>query len=435
MELREATRWRWVLWGLLALGFVLVSFHRVSSAVLADDLARAFDTTGTELGFLHASFFYIYAAMQLPSGIVVDRFGPRRVAAGGLAVLSVGVLGFAVAESYVLGFVARAVIGLGGAVLYPAILRFAANWFRPDEFATVTGWTVSVAGLGGVLAATPLALAVEATGWRPTIAAAGVVGIAVAALIWLAVRDRPRDAGTSISGVRPPEAEADFATVLANSRRVLGDRETWLMGGLLFFVIGTNFTVLGLWGVPYIVHVFGADVQTASYVVLAGNLGYLVSAPVFGWLSDRTGRRTSLVLAATAGFTLAYGVIFVVIRPPLAVVAILLFCGLCAMGGASLTYTVAKERHDAAASGTAVGTINGIGYAGAAVVPALMGYVLDAYWTGQTVSGARVYTVAGYRVAFGIATTAGVVATFCAAWLHYRAAADTPATADPDTAA
>ena len=80
MELRRPTRWRWVLWGLLAAGFALVSFHRVTSGVLANDLARSFDTTGTELGLLHASFFYIYAALQLPAGLLVDRYGSRSVA-------------------------------------------------------------------------------------------------------------------------------------------------------------------------------------------------------------------------------------------------------------------------------------------------------------------------------------------------------------------
>jgi sugar phosphate permease len=98
----------------------------------------------------------------------------------------------------------------------------------------------------------------------------------------------------------------------------------------------------------------------------------------------------------------------------------LLFAALFVMGGAVIAFTVAKERHDATASATATGAINSMGYFGAAIFPAVMGYALDAYWTGETVAGARVYTPAGYRVAFGIATAAGVVAVVCAYLLHRR---------------
>ncbi len=422
-SIRTRARWRWVLWSALAAGFLLMNFHRVSSAVLADDLTRAFDTTGTELGLLHSSFFYIYAALQLPAGLLVDRAGSRRVAAWGLAVMSVGVVGFALAESLLWGFLARALVGLGGSVLYVATLRFCANWYRRDEFATMTGWTVAAAGLGGVLATTPLALAVAVVGWRGTLLATAVVGGALAGAVYLLVRDRPSDGGFDpVEGADPPDRDVDLGTVATNTRHVLGERETWVMGVMLFFVIGTNFTVLGLWGVPYIAHVYDVSVAHASAYVLVGNVGLIVGPPVMGTLSDRVGRRTDLILASAVAFTLAYGTVFALVSPPLPVFGALLFLALFTNGGILLAYTVAKERHATTASGTITGTINSIGYFGAAVFPALMGGALDAYWTGATIDGARVYTATGYRVAFGMATVAGVVAVVCAGWVHVRLA-------------
>lgn len=415
------TRWRWLLWALLAAGFALVSFHRVTTAVLAEDLSRAFDTTGAELGLLHASFFYIYAGLQLPAGILVDRVGSRRVAAAGLAVMAVGVLGFALAPTYAVGFAARALLGLGGSVLYTATLRFLANWYRPNEFATMTGWTVAAAGLGGVLASTPLAIAIDSAGWRTVLVAVGVGGLGLAVVTYLTVRDRPQDAGFDpLDGVQPPPSTVDLATVVTNTKRVLRERETWLMGTMLFVVFGTNFTVLGLWGVPYIADLYDVSVQTASTFVFVGNVGFLLGSPIMGTLSDRIGHRTELVLGSCVVFTVAYGLIFLLVTPPLLVAGGLFFVALFVMGGAVIAFTVAKERHDAAASATATGAINSMGYFGAAVFPAVMGSVLDAYWTGQTVAGARVYTPAGYRVAFGIATAAGVVAVVCAFVLHRR---------------
>jgi sugar phosphate permease len=418
---RRATRWRWLLWALLASGFLLVNFHRTSTAVISGPLASTFDTTGTELGFLHASFFYIYAALQLPAGLLVDRYGSRNVAVGGLIVMSTGALGFAFSPSFAVAFATRALVGLGGAVLYTATLRFLANWYRPDEFATMTGWTIAAAGLGGVLATTPLAIAIDATDWRVSLGAAAVAGFALMIAVFLFVRDRPSDGGFDpIDGVSPPEGMPEAATVLANTRAILAERETWLMGALLFFTIGANFTVLGLWGVPYLVDLYGVGVGTASGYVLLGNLGLLTGSPVLGTLSDRFGSRTPLIVASVVVFVLAYGLVFLTVRPPLVVFGVTLFVAQFVGGGTLLSYTVAKERHAASASATVTGVVNGMGWFGAAVFPAVMGAVLDAYWTGELVDGARSYTAAGYRVAFGIVVAAGLVALVCAVWLHLR---------------
>jgi len=418
---RRATRWRWLLWALLASGFLLVNFHRTSTAVISGPLASTFDTTGTELGFLHASFFYIYAALQLPAGLLVDRYGSRNVAVGGLVVMSTGALGFAFSPSFAVAFATRALVGLGGAVLYTATLRFLANWYRPDEFATMTGWTIAAAGLGGVLATTPLAIAIDATDWRVSLGVAALAGFVLMVAVFLFVRDRPSDGGFDpIDGVSPPEGMPDAATVLANTRAILAERETWLMGALLFFTIGANFTVLGLWGVPYLVDLYGIGVGAASGYVLLGNLGLLTGSPVLGTLSDHVGSRTPFIVASVVVFVLAYGLIFLTVRPPLLVFGVTLFVAQFVGGGTLLSYTVAKERHAASASATVTGVVNGMGWFGAATFPAAMGAVLDAYWTGELVDGARSYTAAGYRVAFGIVVAAGLVALVCAVWLHLR---------------
>jgi len=407
-------RRRVALWALLAAGFLFVNFHRTATAVLADSLARTFDATGSQLGLLHASFFYIYAALQLPAGLVVDRYGSRWVGATGLAVLTAGVLWFARSDTLLAAFLARAVVGFGGSVLYIATLRFCANWFRPDEYATMTGYTVAAAGAGGVLATTPLALAIDRIGWRLAILATGVTTGVVAVAVAAAVRDRPRSARADGDATR----HATLGEVVANTRTVLREVETWLMGLLLFVVLGVNFTVLGLWGVPFVADTYGVSVAQASTYVLVGNVGFVLGSPAVGALSDRTGRRTELVVATTAVFALSYAVLVLV--PPLPLVGAALFCALLANGGVSLVFTVGKERHEPAVAGTVTGVINGLGYVGAAILPTIMGAVLDAYWTGETINGARVYTVAGYRVAFGIATAAALLAVVAALWLHRR---------------
>ncbi len=163
---------RHLMWATLAFGFLFVNFFRNSTAVLSGDLAAVFDATASELGLLHSSFFYVYAAAQLPSGLLVDRYGSRRVVSVGLVGMAAGVAGFAAADSFAVGFLARFLAGLSGASIYVAVLRFCANWYAPEEFATMTGFTIAAAGIGGVLATTPLAVAAEAAGWRAVLYAA-----------------------------------------------------------------------------------------------------------------------------------------------------------------------------------------------------------------------------------------------------------------------
>ncbi|WP_435358357.1 MFS transporter [Haloarchaeobius sp. DFWS5] len=422
---RDPTKRRWLGWFTLAAAFVLVNFHRVSTGVLADDLTQAFDTSAAELGLLHASFFYIYAPMQLVAGVLADKTGTRRVATIGSLVMAFGVFGFAVSETYLTGFASRALIGVGASVIYIATLRFCANWFETGEFATVAGMTLSASAVGGIIATTPLALFVAEYGWRSAFLTVGLVGVVGTLAIFVTVRDDPAAAGMDpIEGAADPP-DVTLREAISNVKLVLSGRVTWVLGGMLFFVIGTNFTVMGLWGIPYIVQAYGLSVSEASVFTLLGNTGLVVGSPIIGWLSDRFDERTGLIVVAAVVYTLGYGIIAALGTPPLALVAVIFFTVMLLLGSFTLAYTVMRERYDGAVSGTATGAVNALGFFGGAVFPAVLGAALDAYWTGELVAGSRVYSLFGYRVAFGIAAVNGLIALGCAIWLHQRSPAET----------
>lgn len=411
---------RWLVWATLAGVFLLVNVYRLSTAVLANRLMVAFETTGAELGTLHASFFYIYALFQLPAGVLADRAGIRRAATAAAIVMNLGAVAFALGHTYGAAFAARALVGLGGSVVYVAILRFCANWFRADEFATMNGLTIAIAGLGGIIATTPLAVAVGSVGWRTTLLGLGAVGLAFSGAVYLLTRDTPEAAGLpAIEGVPSPPS-LTLGEVASNTRAVLGDAETWLCGAVMFCGTGMIITLLGLWGVPYVVQVYGLSVTEASLYTLLGSVGLLFGPPVIGWASDRTGRRTSVMVVGAAVFTAAFSTLALVGAPPRYVVAAVYFTVAFLLGALALGYTVVKDRHASGASGVATGTVNGAAFLGAAVFPTLLGSVLDSFWTGDVVAGARAYTPLGYRVAFSIAAGAGLVALVCSIWLHRR---------------
>lgn len=413
-------RRRWLGWGLLATAFFLVTFHRLSTAVLADDLMRAFDTSGTGLGLLHSSFFYLYALLQVPGGVLADQFGARRTATAGTVIMSVGAVTFGLAPTYAVAFIGRTSVGLGASVLFVSTLRFCANWFRPDEFATMTGVTFTVGILGGLTASTPLAVVASAIGWRPSMAGLGVIGLVIAGGVYLVSYNSPEQAGIVGLEEVPARPSQSFGDLWAYTAVAVREQETWLIGVMMFFMTGIAITIFGLWGVPFLVQVYGITVTEASVYIFIGGIGGLIGPTLFGWLSDWLGRRTELIVVTAVAFAVTWGIIGVIGTPPLVLIAVIFFVSRVLFGGFPLAFTVMKERHPDAASATVVGIVNSMGWIGAAVFPVVLGAVLDAFWTGESVGGTRVYTLVGYRVGFGIAAVAGLIATGCAMWLHRR---------------
>ena len=416
--LRNPKQRRWLGWGALALIFLLVNLHRLSTAVLADRLTVDFAVSASQLGAVHAAFFIIYAVIQIPAGVIADRYGPRYVGATGAIVLSIGALGFAMSTGFLDAFVSRLIIGLGSGVIFIAILRYCANWFRVDEFATLVGLTGGIAGLGAILATTPLAVTVDAVGWRPTVVGLAVIGFAVAVAVLALVRRSPDRAGLDPIEQVPRQPTITFADARVHVRSLLGDGTQWLLSTMTFMALGTILTIIGLWGVPYLVVVYDLDVPVASTYTLLGSVGILVGAPLVGWISDRTGHR---LLPMVIGFGLmfvAIATIPVLGRPPLWIVAGAYFVIGFAVGFVMLCLTIIKERYPPGASGVATATVNGAGFFGATAFPYAMGLVLDRYRTGDVVGGTVVYTEVGYRFAFGLVTVAVAIAFACAVWLY-----------------
>ena len=418
--LTDPTKRRWLAWGALALVFLLVNVHRLSTAVLSEQLTADFAISAAQLGTLHASFFVIYAVVQIPTGVLADRYGPRYVGTAGAVALSLGAIGFTASNGYLGAFLSRALIGLGSGVIFISILRFCANWYRVDEFATMTGLTAGVAGLGAIFATTPLAVAIDWLGWRPTVFGLAVLGFVAAGGVFVLARQSPADAGLEPIENVPEQPSVTLAETGGYLRDLLGDVNQWLLSIICFSGMGTILTIIGLWGVPYLVVVYGFDVTTASYYTLLGSVGMLVGAPAMGWVSDRIGRRFLPMVVGFGLFTVTLAIVPIVGKPPLAVVAAAYFTIGFLLGAVMLTLPIVKEMYPADASGVATATVNGAGFFGATVLPAVMGVALDRYRTGDVVAGTVVYTEFGYRVAFAITTVAVGVAFLCSLWLYVR---------------
>ncbi|HXH83204.1 MAG TPA: MFS transporter, partial [Candidatus Tectomicrobia bacterium] len=185
---------RWTMWGIPASLFFVAFLHRAAPGVIARDLMEAFGMTSGAVGLLAATYFYSYAGLMIPGGVVIDALGPRVVVAVGGAVMGAGALAIAAADGTAALFAGRFVVGLGATVTFIGALKVAAAWFPASRFGFLAALTATVGMLGALASSLPLAALVAVTGWRGAFVIVGVVTLALAALCAVVVRDRPAGA-------------------------------------------------------------------------------------------------------------------------------------------------------------------------------------------------------------------------------------------------
>ena len=402
-------RLRALAYALGAAAFVLAFFHRVAPGAIAADLRATFGTSATVLGFVAAFYFYPYAAMQLPSGILADSVGPRLLFTAGCLVAGAGSLLFAFAPDVVWLLAGRALVGLGVAVVFVSVLKLIASWFSEREFATWVGVLQLVGNLGAVLGAYPLAWAAQHLSWRWAFVATGVLSLALAAALWFGVRDSPRQAGLAPIHPEPDGAAQETRTGhwMSGLARVARNGQTWTAFLMQFGLVGSYMTFAGLWAVPYLTDGLGQSRAEATTHVSVMILGFAFGSFLVGTLSDRMGRRLPLLRGLSVLYLACWVPWMVGWTLPRALslaVFSLMGIGIACM---VLSWALAKEHNPPALSGTATSFVNTAGFAGASLLQPLVGWILDL--------SAGAPAMEGYRRAaglLGLVALIGVIAAF-----------------------
>jgi sugar phosphate permease len=409
-------RRRWLIYGVAASIYFVSYVHRVAPAVVAADLMRAFSITAATLGNLAAIYPYTFVVMALVAGSLVDTAGPRWTLVCGGLTMAAGAALFGVAPVFSVAFAGRLLVGLGASVLLIAWLTLLAEWFHPDEFAMVSGSTQVVGNAGALMASTPLALLVEALGWRETFVVIGGVTALLAALAAFVIRDRPESMGFSSLGPRRARA-ASLADVLRGIPLVIRNARTWAPVLAATGVYATEIAFLGLWGVPYLTQVYGFERVRAANTIALVAVGMMVGSPLIGWISDRWLGRRRLPFIAFAGIYAACWLPLALpgLRPAPTMLGPLFF--LIGLSGSCLVlvWACAREVNDPGRVGIVMGFCNAPIFLAFAILQWLMGAILDARWQGLVAGGVRLYPPAAYEAAFtlclGLAIAALVAAT------------------------
>ncbi|MBS4018333.1 MFS transporter [Azonexus hydrophilus] len=405
----EQRRRRWLALAVVALAYILSFFQRFAPAGIAQDLAAAFQTSAASLGVLAATYFYIYTLMQIPTGILADTLGPRRILALGALVGGVGSLLFGFAPSLEFALAGRTLVGLGVSVTFIAMLKLVAVWFEENRFATIVGICMLVGNLGSVLAGAPLSAMAQATGWRGVFIGVGAVSLVLGALCWLIVRDAPTASGEAS---RP---RFDRTVVLSSLLAVIRNRATWPAALVNTGMSGAFFTFAGLWATPYLMQVHGMARATAANHLSLWFGGFAVGCLFIGGLSDRLGRRKPVMIAVSHVYVAIWLILLSCVTMPLSL-SYLLFALLgLSTAGFSLTWACAKEVNPPLLSGMSTSVANMGGFLCAAIMQPVVGWIMDLGWHGEMVAGARVYDVATWQngvLAVTLCATLGAAASW-----------------------
>jgi predicted MFS family arabinose efflux permease len=415
----EQKRLRLLAMAVVVAAYVLSFFQRFAPAGIAQDLAASFQTSAASLGVLAATYFYVYTLMQVPTGILVDTLGPRRILFFGGMIAGAGSLLFGMAGSLDAALAGRTLIGLGVSVTFIAMLKIIAVWFEEHRFASVVGLSMLVGNLGSVLAGAPLSAMAQATGWRGVFVGVGVVSLALGVLAWLLVRDRPAGA----DGSAPPAHKFDRTVILTGLLRVVKNRATWPTVFVNAGLSGSFFAFGGLWATPFLTQGLGMTRDAATAHLSLYFAGFAVGCLAVGALSDRMRRRKPVVIVSSHIYAAIWLVWLAgVVLPPAASYALFALMGLTT-ASFTLSWACAKEVNPPALSGMSTSVANMGGFLTGALLQPAVGWIMDQRWSGAMANGARLYAPEDYRwglLLIASATWIGALAAWRVRETHCR---------------
>jgi sugar phosphate permease len=395
--LQKALAYRWFIFCTLSCGYMLVYFHRLCPAVVAVDMMQDLKTGGALTGLLGAAYFYPYAVMQLPAGLLSDSWGPRRTITIFFVIACGGSLLLGYAPSALWAVAGRTLVGIGVAMLFVPTMKILAEWFRVDEFAFMTGILMAIGGLGSLIAATPLAWLSAWIGWRMSFVVVGGITLALAVLVWLVVRDRPADCGWP-SPAEHQQSDTRPIALLDGVRGVVGCSAFWPLAVWFFCECAVFFSFGGLWGGPYLIQIHHMTKDQASHALSMLAVGMIVGSPLLSYLSNKVFRARKPVLMLSSLITLGITSLLAFRTVQLSALTLFGVClglGIFSSAVVVIGFTANKELFPVQIAGTATGLVNLFPFAGGAVFQPVLGYLLERQ---GRVDGA--FTAAGYHQAF-----------------------------------
>jgi sugar phosphate permease len=372
--------YRWCIFWVLAAQYLIVYFHRVSPAVVASDLIDSFSLSGASLGLLASAYFYPYAIMQVPVGILSDSWGAKKTIILFSLIASLGAICFGFAPDFGIAVASRTLVGFGLSAIFIATMCILVQWFRPVELARVSGLLMAIGGAGWFLATTPLALLSQHFGWRASIVSVGIGSLLIVFFIWLTVKDAPDEKASGDIDGKADGLDTKKRNTIEDLKIILRNKSFWAIS--IWFIMrgGALFGFFGLWAGPYLVDCYRLSGRAAGNILSMVAFAIISISPVMGHISDKILMSRKKVLVGTSALNVFCWLTLLVFfknLPVPALYVIFFLMGITISSVGTIAIVAAKELFPHEMAGTSMGATNLFPFAGAVIFQPFMGYVLD----------------------------------------------------------
>jgi len=378
---------------LASLFYVYDFIIRIIPGTIADTLMVHYQIGAAGLGLLSSFFFLGYMLMQVPCGLLYDRFGPRRLLSCTTFIAAVATYFFIATPYFWLASVARLGMGLGSAFAYIGALVLASRWLPARHYALVAGLIQLLGSLGAIMGEEPLARLTAYFGAYAVIKIVAIVGIVLALIFWLLIQDYPP--GTAAQWQQPSGESHEWRRL----QHVLANKQNWAVAFYGFTIWAPIAIFASLWAVPFLTTLYNISTVEAAGLASFLWLGVGLGGPILGWYSNHIGlRRLPLLIAAGIGLISSLCILYLP-QIPISFMALLLFFYGTASSAQAVTFGLVQDNNVAQHTGTASGFNNMAIVLGGVLFQPLVGLFLKWHWQGKIIDATHVYTITDFRFA------------------------------------
>jgi len=419
-QINNVFKYRWMIFFTLGSAYIFVFFNQMSVAVVANDIMEDLSCNATIIGVMASIYFYVYAAMQIPAGLLCDSIGSRKTVSFSLGIAAIGALAFGFAQTAQVAMIGRGLVGLGVSAVFIALMKIVAEWFAVREFARMQGIITSLGGAGVLLGTFGLGWLAKVYGWRIVFQAIGVSTGCLVFLIWFVVRNSPKEKGwPSImeienfrTGLEPPRKPLPIP-LGQGVKLVLRELRFYPLAIWFFCNAGTFFAFGGLWAGPYFMDVYGLSKPETGAILSMIAWTMIAGSPLMALASDHIfrSRKKTMIFC-----TICLAALFIFLRfypsglpVPFLYVIIILFTAVsaCTM---VVAFTTLKELYPVQIAGTSVAIGNFFPFFGGAIYMAILGKILDGM--GRNPEGG--YSVESYTTVLTFLAASAILQLICA---------------------